>query len=178
MTPKDVELFYKLHPALLQYVNQRLNIFPKIKSAKKLRISGVENVDRIRTKLWERIEYVTEFISANPDHFLESELSIIASWKNAIQEKFYILKNFTVFLTESEPTRIYGVRSLNTPLSEMFPHLPVYTDAVLIPFKEYIIFDGILHPHLATFGPGFRFDLNKSYREAKDRYGVITMLNK
>ena len=181
MPPKDVELFYKLHPALLQYVNRRLNIFPKIKSAETLRISGVENVDRIRTKLWKRTEYITEFISAKPDHFSESELSIIASWKNAVQGKFYILKHlkgYTVFLTESEPTKIYGVCSLNTPLNEMFPRLPVYTDAVLIPFKGYIIFDGILHPHLITFGPGFRFDLNESYHKTKNRSGIITTLNK
>lgn len=181
ISPQDVALFFKMHPALLQYVNQRLNIFPNIKSVEKLRMSGVENVNRVRTKLWERTEYITEFISANPNHFGKSELAIIASWKNAIQGKFYMLKHlkkYTVFLTESEPANIYGVCSLNTPLNDMFPRLPIYADAVLIPFKDHIIYDGILHPYLITFGPGFRFDLNESYREAKDRFGVITTLGK
>ena len=176
---KDIELFYKLHPALLQYVNQRLYIFPKIKTAEQLRISGVEKVNRVRTELLKQISFIDEFVSENPFGLSDDELSLIADWKNALQGKFYIfrhLKKYTIFLTEKEPTKIYGVCSLNTPLDEMFWNLPVYTEAVLLPFRGRIIYDGILYPHSITFGPGFRFSLNESYREAKKQFGVIETL--
>ncbi|MBU2578543.1 hypothetical protein KKA09_00240 [Patescibacteria group bacterium] len=173
---EDVELFFKLHPALLQYVNQRLAIFPDIKTAEQLRTSGVENIGRVQTKLWKRKDFINDFVTENPFNFLKEELAIVASWKYALQGKFYIfrhLKKYSVFLTETEPIKAYGVCSLNTPLSEMFWNLPVYTKAVLVPFQGHIIYDGILYSYATTFGPGFRFNLNEDYREAKNKFGII-----
>ena len=61
---EDTELFFKLHPALLQYVNCCLKIFPKIKTAEALRNSGPENVARVRAKLLERFDFIDEFNEA------------------------------------------------------------------------------------------------------------------
>lgn len=179
LTQEDIDLFFKLHPALMQFVNQRLRIFPNIKTAEELRTSGVENVNRVRTELWEKPEYITDFISENPDNLSEDEIAIVAGWKYFLKGKFYIfrhLKKYSIFLTEAEPTKSYGVCSLNTPLSEMFWMPPVYTEAILIPFREHIIYDGILYPYSITFGPGFRFDLNESYRESKNKFGIIEQI--
>ena len=60
---EDTELFFKLHPALLQYVNCCLKIFPKIKTAEALRNSGPENVARVRAKLLERFNFCNKFSS-------------------------------------------------------------------------------------------------------------------
>ena len=177
---EDIDLFFKLHPLLLQYVNQRLNIFPKIKTAESLRTSGVENVNRIRAELWGKTEYITDFISGNPADLPEDELALIAGWKHFLKGRFYILrhlKKYSIFLTEAEPTKAYGVYSLNTPLNEMFWKPPVYMEAVLIPFRDHIIYDGILYPYSITFGPGFCFDLNESYREAKNKFGIIEQIS-
>jgi oligoendopeptidase F len=176
---KDIDLFFKLHPALLQYVNQRLKIFPKIKTPEKLRLSGLENVNRVRTELWQRADFIDEFISDNPFQFSEEECSIIASWKRAVREKFYIfrhLKNGCIFLNENDPPKAYRVLSLNSELSEMFPCPPVYAEAALIPFRQHIIYDGILYPYATTFGRGFCFSLNEAYREAKEELGIIETL--
>jgi len=181
MTKEDIELFYKLHPSLLQYVNYRSAILPDIESPEELRLSGLKNVNKVRTELWKRVDYINEFIRDNPYGLTKDELAIVASWKNALLGKFYILrhlKKFTIFITESEPTKAYGVSSLIKPLKEIIPYPPVYTEAVLIPFRDCIIFDGILYPYLITFGRGFRFDLDESYREAKSKFGIITTLNK
>ncbi|OGH73810.1 MAG: hypothetical protein A3C90_02405 [Candidatus Magasanikbacteria bacterium RIFCSPHIGHO2_02_FULL_51_14] len=123
---KDVELFFKLHPALLQYVNQRLRIFPKIKTAEALRTSGVEKVTKVREALWKNLNFLDEFVSKNPAGFSQEECGEIISWKNAIQGKFYIfrhLKKYSIFLTEKRPTKIYGVYSLNDRLDEIFLEL-------------------------------------------------------
>lgn len=175
----DIDLFYKLHPALLQYVNRRLNIFPKVKTAENLRLSGPENVNAVRIELWKRLDFIDEFISDNAKKYSKEEQLIVASWKRAVHGKFYIfkhLKKYSVFLTESEPTKLYGVCSIITELSEMFPYPPVYTEAVLIPFRQSIIYDGILYPHTVTFGRNFCFSLNEAYREAKEKSGVIETL--
>lgn len=176
---KDIELFFKLHPALLQFVNQRLNIFPNIKTAEGLRTSGAEKVNQVRLALWKQKQYINDFVSENPENFSEDELVIIAGWKHALDGKFYVLrhlKKYSIFLSEAEPTKAYGVCSLNTPLEEMSWKPPVYSEAVLIPFRGRIIYDGILHPYLITFGSSFRFDLNEGYREAKNKFGIIEQI--
>ena len=173
---EDTELFFKLHPALLQYVNCCLKIFPKIKTAEALRNSGPKNVARVRAKLLERFDFIDEFISENPDGFSKEECNIIMSWKHAVRGRFYILKHlkkYSIFLTENEPTIAYGVHSLYTPLDEMFWNIPVYVEALLLPFRDCIIYDGILYPFSVTFGRGFHFGLDEAYSESKKKFGIV-----
>lgn len=180
LSEKEVKLFYKLHPALLQYVNVQQNIFPNIKTPKELQNCGMKNVARVRDIFWKNHnKYIDAFISGNPYKFSKSELAIIDSWKQAVIGKFYVfrnLKKYSVFLTEEEPTKSYGVHSLNTPLEFMFPYPPVFVKAVLLPFQNHIIYDGILYPYSVTFGGGFKRNLDECYQESKKKFGIITQL--
>lgn len=174
------DLFYKLHSSLLQYVNQRQNIFPNILTAEGLKNAGVENVGRVWAELWKNPKFITDFMSKNPANLSGDELAIVANWKHFVKGRFYIfrhLKKYSIFLTETNPAKAYGVRSLITPLDELVWNLPVYVEAVLMPFKDYIIYDGILYPYSIIFGPGIRFDLNEAYRRTKNEFGIITMLD-
>ena len=47
---------------------------------------------------------------------------------------------------------------------------------MLLPFKDRIVYDGLLASHNIVFGGGIKRRLNDSYREAKARQGVITAL--
>ena len=48
--------------------------------------------------------------------------------------------------------------------------------AVLLPFKGQIVYDGFLLPYRIFFGAGIRRSLNDEYQAAKARYGIITSL--
>jgi hypothetical protein len=52
----------------------------------------------------------------------------------------------------------------------------VFTETVLLPFKDTIIYDGLLNSYNISFGPGYRRDLNETYKEAKQRIGIVTSL--
>lgn len=176
----DRDLFYVLHPALLQYVNEQLHILPKIRTPEALKDCGMENVATVRQELWKRPQFIDEFVSGNHGSLSDEGLAIVASWKYAVQSTFYILrhlKKYTVFLSAEGSPLAYGVCSLRTPLEEMFPYPPVYTDAVLVPFKKKIIYDGIMYPRSIIFGRGYQFDMEESYREAKKSPGIIETLN-
>ena len=181
ISSSDIDLFYKLHSALLQYVNQRLSIFPNIKTAKELKNSGLENVSRVWMELWKKPRFIADFVSENPANLSKDELAIVADWKYFLKGKFYIfrhLKKYSIFLTDTHSAKAYGVCSLMTPLDEMFwsENLPIYTEAILLPFRGRIIYDGILHPYSIIFGPGIRFSLKEAYRDTKSKFGVITTL--
>jgi hypothetical protein len=78
---------------------------------------------------------------------------------------------------ESRPSRAYGVLGLISPIDKVIgPDLPLLVDATLLPFHDKIIYDGILAPYSIYFGPGIRADLNKTYRDIKEREGITTSL--
>ena len=54
--------------------------------------------------------------------------------------------------------------------------LPVYTQAVLLPFEHHIIYDSLLTSYNVIFGPGIRHDLQERYRNIQEREGIITSL--
>jgi hypothetical protein len=95
--------------------------------------------------------------------------------------KFYILrelKKYTVFLTaDKKPPVAYGVVALSQPFEELIgPRLPVLTETVLLPFKDMIVYDGLMSGYNISFGGGIKRMLNEEFRGAKARHGIVTSL--
>ena len=93
---------------------------------------------------------------------------------------FYVLrflKKHTVFLTAKEPTVAYGVLGLSDPLEEVIDQpLPFYCKTVLLPFRDRIVYDGLLSGYNVIIGSNMTRELNDAYNAAKKRYGVVTSL--
>lgn len=49
-------------------------------------------------------------------------------------------------------------------------------EAVLLPFKDCIVYDGFLQPYNISFGGNIRASINDDYNEKKAKYGIITTL--
>jgi hypothetical protein len=49
---------------------------------------------------------------------------------------------------------VYGVRGIYTPLEVMCPHVPMFVETVLLPFRDAIITDGLMRspPMHISFG--------------------------
>ena len=177
---EDVELFYKLYYPLLVYVNKKLRMIDGINSPEDFKKFHLEEVNRLRERLYKEPKLIDSFVNENPLNFSSSELEMISSWKNFVRGRFYIfrhLKNYTVFLDADEPPKAYGVLALASPFEGIIgPRLPIMVDTVLLPFNDKIIYDSILSPYPFTFGGGIRRSLNDAYQEAKARFGIITSL--
>jgi hypothetical protein len=106
----------------------------------------------------------------------------VHSWRHLVAGKFYIfreLKKHTVFLSSEDQPIAYGVTALTQPFEELIgSYRPVLIDTVLLPFKDKIVYDGLLAGMgvSLSFGPGIRRMLNESYQAAKNRHGIITSL--
>jgi len=180
LSKKDVELFYRLHYPLLVYVNKKFEIIKGIDSPEDFKKFPIKEISKLRDKLYKHPELINSFVAENPLNFSTNELKVINSWKGFIKRKFLIfryLKNYTVFLNTDESPKAYGVLALNTAFKEMVgPYLPVMVEAVLLPFNDKIIYDGIFFPYSMTFGGAIRRSFNDVYQEAKSRFGIITSL--
>src|SRR6516225_8478708 len=181
LTPQDVELFFKLHRALMFFVNQRLQVLPDDVASPDAFSSLSPQVRlKVRNAFLGHAELIQQFVEENPAHLTSDELDIVRSWRQLVHGKFYVfreLKKYTVFLSTTSPAIAYGVLALSQPFEELIvPYLPILTQTVLLPFKGMIVYDGLMSSYNISFGPGIRRSLNESFKEAKARHGIVTSL--
>jgi hypothetical protein len=181
LTPQDVELFFKLHPALMHFVNQRLQaVSDRPANPDEFSSLSPETRLKVRDAFLKHPDLLQAFVEENPANLATDELDIVRSWQCLVHGKFYVfreLKKYMVFLSANEPTIAYGVLALSQPFDELVgPYLPVLTETVLLPFKGMIVYDGLMTSYRISFGPGIRRSLNESFKEAKARHGIVTSL--
>jgi hypothetical protein len=178
---QDVELFCKLHRALMCFVNQRLQVLPgEFFNPEWFAALSPEDRRKVRDAFLGHLDLIQQFVDENPAHLTGDELVVVRSWQHLVTGEFYIfrdLKKYTVFLSSAKPTIAYGVLALSQPFEELvLLPLPVLTKTVLLPFKGMIVYDGMLNTYRITFGSGIRRSLNESFKEAKARHGIVTSL--
>jgi hypothetical protein len=181
LPPEQTGRFYRIWLALLRYVNEQLHLVPGFPgSEEKNGLLPLSDEMRLRNALWADDGLRERFITTNSAGLSSADLAMVASWKYRRAGSFYLvraLKKYTVFLSEDVPPRAYGVLGLSTPIEELARRpLPVFAQAVLLPFEDKIIYDGLLQWYAVVFGPGIRARLNAEYRNAQEREGVITTL--
>ena len=73
----EVELFYKLHPALLFYAKQQLSRAPHVTTIPQLLALPEEERYAIRSAFYEHKELIYTFIKENQKGFSADELNIV-----------------------------------------------------------------------------------------------------
>ena len=140
----------------------------------------ITEVSKIRQALWSDNQLRGDFIEQNTANLSDEDLMIVASWNYRRAGKFFVLrhlKSHSIFIDDRSPAQVYAVHGLYSPLAEVVgPYLPVLIEAVLLPFGDQIVYDGIVAPYNVTFGSGIRGNLNDLYRDAKERAAIITSL--
>ena len=183
LPPHELELFFKLHRAVMFFVNQRLKVIPdKLANADAFAALSPQVRLKVRDALNANLDLIETFTAENPAHLSDDELDIVRSWRHLVTGKFYVfreLKKYTVFLSTTSPAIAYGVLALSQPFEDLIgPYLPVMVQTVLLPFKGMIVYDGLLAclGVSLSFGPGIRRMLNESFKEAKLRHGIVSSL--
>jgi len=166
---------------MMFFVNQRLKVIPnKIATPEEFAALSPQLRLQVQDAFVGNLDLIEYFAAENPARFSEDELDIIRSWRHLAHGKFYVfreLAKYTVFLSATEPTIAYGVLALSQPFEDLIgPNLPVLVKTVLLPFRDKIVYDGLMNSFSITFGPGIRRGLNESFKEAKARHGIVTSL--
>ena len=183
LTDDESKLFFKLHRTLMFFVNERLKVISnKLSTPEEFAALPPELRLKVGSALPGNIELIEEFVEQNPSQLAKDELDIVRSWRHLVAGDFYIfrhLKKHTVFLSWTQNPVAYGVTALTDPFEFLVgPYLPVMTKTVLLPFKDKIVYDGILvgPGMMLTFGGGARRNMNESYKLAKLRHGIVSSL--
>lgn len=181
ISPADVDIFYQIQLSLFNFANQQRQLFPELETIKDLKeFADLERIRALREVCYGNLDLLDQFVVANPDHLPDEYLEIARSWRHLQAGTFIIfryLKKYTVFLDDGQPPKAYGVLGLYSDFDEILPmRPPMMAEAVLLPFRDQIVFDGILEPYTVHLGSGIRRRLKTTYRHAKERFGIITSL--
>jgi len=146
LSKQDADCFFTLMWPLQFFVHQRLHILPNVDTLQAYIACPSDLKWQVRQALYENVDLIDAFLQENPQNFSEEQLAIIATWKHYQSGDFYIerlLKTHTIFISSED--KVYAVLALYDSFQDMFhrSQLPVLVKAVLLPFKDKIIYDGI-----------------------------------
>jgi hypothetical protein len=177
LNPEEVRRFYAIWQPLILFVNRRLRLVPSMLRPDFDRLWDPNEVKKIRDAMWADDALREAFVAENPAALPPDDLAIVDSWKYRKAGKFFLVKHLKKYsIMVGDDSTVYGVLGLTNPLSEVVPFTPCFADAVLLPFDGRIIYDSLIVPFNVAFGPGYRRDLEQTYRDAKERGAIITSL--
>ena len=180
LNPYDYEQQRRINVSILHFAGIATGIYPKGYPKDVFAVNQeVDKKIEIRNQILANPDLITQHAQANISDLNEEDLAVAAKFRDFIYGDFFIisyLKKHTLFL--SDDNLVYGVHALGDPF-EAFYHprdLPVRVRALLFPFKDKIIYDGLLEGYNMRFGGNMSASIKKSCQEAKAKYGVITSL--
>ncbi|MHB8124952.1 MAG: hypothetical protein ACYDEJ_04785 [Desulfitobacteriaceae bacterium] len=179
---QDAILFYKSWMMVLEFINQKYQVIPGLTKMVNATMLNPQEVLQIRNKLWDDETLLEEYIHLYGKSLTIREFELIKSWKNKLVGRFILLKHlkkYSVFMQEDMGGKLYGVLGISNPIGDMFPpaKLPIYVDAVLMPFEGKIIYDSFLIAYRIQFGSNIKRRFREDYRKIKEKDGIITMLS-
>ena len=165
---QDAELFYELWFPLLDFVNQKYRICHGVGTIDRSRGVDAADAKKIADYLWSHTQVLQEYLAQAK--LPEEQAQIVAGWVQCKPGKYIMerhLKKGTVFISEDDQT-VYMVKGLFSTWEEMLGKGSVLLDAVLIPFKDMIISDGLVRVYPFHFGRGYSEAFKDIYRKAKE----------
>ena len=170
---KDAKLFYKLYFALLEYTNNIYNVNPKVKKIYRMQGINPESIQDIIVKLWkDKDKIIEDFVQENPYGFNNTELKLIREFKKGIRKEFIIgkyEKKYALFMPMDDEKIVYIVKGLTSSIDEVVhgDNLPFIATTTLLPFKSYIIYDGVFFGLAMSLGPNMKNNIRKNINKAK-----------
>ena len=170
---EDAQLFYNLYFTVLRNYHESKN---RSKSFDDLTI---DEISQIRNSLFDNVNYLNTFCELFKNKLPDEHLEIIKKWKFFVKKTFIIykdLKKYTIFV-DTQESLSYGVFGLFKEIRDLINNkFPVMADAVLLPFKNKIVIDGIISPYDFKIKGALSKILINSYRDSKANKGLIVTL--
>ena len=177
LSEEDAKLFYQLWLPLLEYVNKKTRAVPSLKHIDTAKRLNTTDVKKVADRLWDDVSLIDRYLQANPE-IPEEHREIFLGWKRRIRGRFTMerhLKDGSIFIGPESEETVYLVSGIITSWEEMFDWRPmsVFMNAVLIPFRDVIISDGLNVSYSIMIGPNMKKELKDIYMSAKKEKRII-----
>lgn len=168
---EEAEQFYDLWIPLLDFVNQKHGLIKELYGMTSPKGLPLKSVALISSKLLEDKDIIDEFVLSGFKEMDEDETAIVSSWKRAIHGSFVVdrhLKKGSVLISVDN-NEVYVVKGIYSSWREMLEGYPMpqVVKATLLPFKDAIIYDGIVSPYGVCLGKNMSEESKRIYLDAK-----------
>lgn len=156
LSREDASLFYKIYFGLLEFTNDKYKIKSNYKIYNKKFINPYEITDII-DKFWaNKDSIILEFCLANPYKFNSEELKITGEFKKGIRDIFIIAKFYEEYTAVMNNERTYMIKGINDNLDNVISYkdLPKTAMMSILPFKDVLIYDGLIFEFPIDMGIG------------------------
>jgi hypothetical protein len=175
----EVDQFYKIWKPLLFFANERYHLISEWKNKTMDTKLRTEDVVKVRDRIWQDKDLLNQFVNQNPANYSKQDLDQVINWKYRRSGDFFIFKSFkkhAIFIAQDNSRDVFAVKGLYSPISEIFPYLPILVKAVLLPHGNEIISDGLYQIYNVSFGSGIIEDYKTIYDDARERGKIISSL--
>ncbi|EIJ36177.1 hypothetical protein [Thiothrix nivea] len=184
LSKEDADLFFRLMWELQFFVKEQLGMLPEVRDTASYKEGcSFEEKAQVRDALYDNPQFIRKFTQENPSGLSAEELAIVSGWQRFLRGSFFIerlLKKYAVFIPmEGGDNQVYGVVGLYQELDEIVhpSQLPTAVQAVLLPFKGKIIYDGMFRGYNVYFGGNYTADLKERYLVAKQNNRIVESLD-
>lgn len=174
LSEEDADIFYECYLSVLEFINDKYHICPHIQ-----KIVGVpidpKDVVEIRQVLLNHLEDIDEFLLLNRQYFNEDEISIIKNFKLMKFAHYVVVKHENDCSIFMDGERFYGVKGARAGIAEILGgvSLPTLVDAVLLPFNDKIIVDGVIQSYPIQLGNGYKKMILNNLKKARIQKQLI-----
>lgn len=168
----DAKFFYKIYFGLLDFTNNKYKINTKLKIYNKLGLNPYELKDIVE-KFWENKDAILlEFCMANPYKFNKEELNVASQFKKGFRNLVIIAKFEKEYTAVMHKNKTYMIKGLNDNIDNVisYENLPLPVMTSIIPFKNVLIYDGLLMELGIRMGGSFEKVIEKEYLESMKYY--------
>lgn len=180
LSQSDAKLYLNLMWSLQFYVSQKYSIASDLENFLAYAKADFDIRKEARDTLFANRDIIPEYADKNPDGFCEDHLSIVRSWENFINGPFIVerlTKKYAVFINDDH---VFGVLCLRDDWKEVIRSaykLPFHAETTILPFKDKIIYDGILTLTGARISTDLALRFEDTYLDAKYDKRIITSFN-
>lgn len=178
LAKQDYHQYLDIHRKLIHYAGIKQKIINENIPLDDFMDSSVREKLPAREALYDNIHLIDQYIVDYSDTLTEEEISIIKEFKNFRRGKFYVTKltkNHALFMDNEY---VFGVLALGDSFDSFWSKkdLPTLIEAVLLPYKGKIIYDGIFLGSSINFGRGISSSLKNESEKKIGQFGVILTL--
>ena len=171
LNKEDEKLFYELWFPLLDFVNEKFTVNPHIGKIHGANTSDPNEVKEVANVLWDNVQVIDEYLKSYGTAVSDENRSIIEGWKRRVADDFILerhLKSGSVFIS-AHTNEVFLVSGIISSWEEIFFYRspPIMLGAVLIPFRNIIISDGLVLPYNVAFGKGYSSGFKDIYMTTK-----------
>ena len=160
--------FFYLYDSLSIYAHERLHVVEDAEFWTGELPRGIADKGQTETMdaLWGDRSLIDDYVRENPDGLAKKDLRLVASWKRAYKDTFYVSltpAGDVVFFAEDYAFAVCG---MTQEIEGMIGTLPAMVSTTLLPCVNRIVYDQHLELYALDIGPNMRDSFEEALSDA------------